>query len=263
MPYISESKTLRYHSDAVLSSAITRGHIFSGDARGCINVFRRGSESYEHLRTFKSGPEPVWSMSFNSSAQLLASVSPSKLKLWDVNQISPKTDYCALSTNSRVLGFCGWASSTNVIVYSYDNSYAHNEFICLDINKNQEKSKILQPNTFCNRFVIKSENLLFSANENHTVSLYDLRSAQIVQDFIAHADNVSAIEFDEARGMLMTGSSDSSLRLWDMRQLRCLQEFSLHKPKYNDSIFDIKYSSDLGLIMTGGADATIRFFQTP
>jgi len=263
MPYVSESRTLRHHHGPVLSSAVARGHIFSGDARGCINVFKRNSDSYEHLRTFKSGPEPVWSMSFNSSSQLLASATPSKLKLWDVHQISPKTDYCALSTNSRVLGSCGWASASSVIVYSYDSTYLHNEFICLDINKNTEKSKIAQPATFCNRFIVKSENLMISANENHTVALYDLRSAKVAQEFVAHADNVSAVEFDEARGILMTGSSDSSLRLWDIRHLRCLQEFTLHKAKYDDSIFDIKYCSDLGLIMTGGADATIRFFQTP
>ena len=263
LPLISELQTLRYHYGPVLSSAATRGFIFSGDSKGYINVFKNAQAGYEHFRTFKSGPEPVWSMSFNSSSQLLASSTPSKLKIWDLNQVSPKTDHCALNTNSRFLGDCSWYSNSSVVVYSYDNTYEHNEFIFLDTHKNQEKHRVAHPTTFSNRFLVKQENLLISANENHTVSMFDLRTHKIVQEFVAHSNNVSAIEFDESKGMLMTGSSDSSLRLWDIRYLRCLQEFTLHKAKYDDSIFDIRFCSDLSLIMTGGADATIRFFQTP
>lgn len=263
IPLISESKTFRYHFESILSSAVAKNYIFSGDSKGYINVFKNNQTQYGYLRTFRSGPEPVWSMSFNSYNQLLVSSTPSKLKLWDLNQVSPKTSHCALNTNSKFLGDCDWNSDSSVIVYLYDNTYLHNEFIFLDIHKNQEKNKIAQPTTFSNRFIVKQENLMISANENHTISMYDLRIGKTTQEFVAHSDNVSAIEYDESKGLLMTGSSDSSLRLWDIRYLRCLQEFTLHKAKYDDSIFDIKYCRDLGLIMTGGADATVRFFQTP
>lgn len=264
MPQIAETKTLRYHLGSILSSAITPGFLFSGDSHGAINVFKRSKTSgYEHARAFRSGPEPVWSMSFNSSNQLLASSSPNKLKLWDVHQISAKNSSSVLITNTHTLGACDWSSVSTVVVYSYEDKHSQNEFVFLDVNKSTEKYKISHANTFCNRFKIKQENLLLAANENHTVGIYDVRSQALAQEFVAHSGDVTAIEFDEVRGMLMTGGSDSSLRLWDIRTLRCIQEFTLHKPKYDESIFDIKHNSSLGLIVTAGADATVRFFQTP
>lgn len=263
IPLIAEIKTFRHNYGPLLSSTSANNFIFGGDTRGYISVFKQNWNEYEYFRTFKSGPEPVWSLSFNSTNQLLASTNPSKLKLWDVNQVSAKTEHCALSTNSKFLGSCEWHSKSDLIIYSYDNSYLNNEFIFLDIHKNQEKSKISQLSTFANQFIIAREHILLSANENNTVSMYDLRTGKLLQEFIAHSDNVSAIKYDDSRGLLMTGSSDSSLRLWDIRNLRCIQEFTLHKKKYHDSIFDITYCKQLNLIMTAGADATVRFFQLP
>ena len=263
LPFISQHTTHRHHDSPILCSATGQGHVFAGDARGSISALQLSQTAYEHIRHFRAGPEPVWSMSFNSYQQTLASSSPGKLQLWRVNQVSPRSEHCALSTNNRVLGGCAWSALCDLVVYSYDTSRTANEFICVDMNKNQEKGRFAQLGNFCNKFLFAAEQLMFCANESSTVSLYDMRAQCVAQEFVAHTQSVTAIELDEARGILMTGSTDSSLRLWDLRSLRCMQEFSLNKPKYDDSIFDIKYVKDSGLIVTGGADATIRFFQTP
>lgn len=261
LPLIHEGGTFRHHTAEILSSAASDKFIFSGDNRGLINVLKKSTENWDLYRTFKTGPEPVWSISFNSTNNLLASSTPGKLKLWNVNQISSKQDNVLINTNSSLLGTCHWHADSDLIVHSYEDKKSHNEFRLFDVIKNVQKEKISQLTIFSNQFCLSEDSMILSANNDHTVTMHDIKSRCLIDKFVAHSDRVTSIYYEDNKKLVITGSSDGSLRLWDIRNLKCLQEFSVHRKKYDESIFDIKSFRISNLIVSAGADATVRFFQ--
>ena len=58
----------------------------------------------------------------------------------------------------------------------------------------------------------------------------------------------------------MSGGDDDSVRLWDLRSLRCGGESSLHCQKFNKSIFEVKFHTSIKVLATAGADHTSKVF---
>lgn len=53
---------------------------------------------------------------------------------------------------------------------------------------------------------------------------------------IAHLDSVSSLDISPNGQVIITAGHDSSVRLWDINTRSCLQEFSAHRKKYDESI---------------------------
>ena len=77
---------------------------------------------------------------------------------------------------------------------------------------------------------------------------------------MAHEDEVSCLDVSLKYGLIGSGGDDGSVRLWDLRSLRCGGESSLHCQKFNNSIFDVKFHHSLKVLATAGADHTSKVF---
>ena len=103
--------------------------------------------------------------------------------------------------------------------------------------------------------------MLISANEDRSVSLYDIREKEQMRSFVAHSNAVVSFDVNVDRHMLATTGCDSSIRMWDLRTLRCISELSVHRMKYDDSIFDVKFDPTADFLCTAGADSSVKIFQ--
>lgn len=62
-----------------------------------------------------------------------------------------------------------------------------------------------------------------------------------------------ALALNAEGSLLLSGSSDHTLRLWDLGQQRCLHTFAVH----TDSVWAIQADPAFGVVYSGGRDKCV------
>jgi WD repeat-containing protein 48 len=81
--------------------------------------------------------------------------------------------------------------------------------------------------------------VLASGGPDAIVRLWDPRSGKRVTKFVGHTDNVRDILINETGDMIMTASSDQTVKVWSVTAGRCMHTLTMH----NDSVWSM-YSDD-------------------
>lgn len=77
---------------------------------------------------------------------------------------------------------------------------------------------------------------------------------------VAHLDAVTSLAVDPNGLYLMSGSHDCSIRLWNLESKTCIQEFTAHRKKFDESIHDVAFHPSKCYIASAGADALAKVF---
>ncbi|XP_057217284.1 striatin-like [Triplophysa rosa] len=77
---------------------------------------------------------------------------------------------------------------------------------------------------------------------------------------VAHLDAVTSLAVDPNGLYLMSGSHDCSVRLWNMESKTCIQEFTAHRKKFEESINDVAFHPTKCYIGSAGSDALAKVF---
>lgn len=264
---IKRGEIVRGHSGAILSSctskqqAVTR--LYSGDRFGTVNCFELEEERLQRFRTFKTGSEPVWSVATLSN-DILVTSTPNKVKLFNVMTSHERKEEAMFENKTGLFGPMKAVSPTTFVVNSFNQIANTSEFQMYDSVKLKLASRFASKSAFCNALAVISESgILLSANEDQTVSLFDLRDASVSQSrsFCAHASAVIAIDACHEKNLMVTGGSDSSVRLWDLRNQRIHNEIHVHRRKFEESVLDVKFDAAAKLIGSTGADGVIKIFH--
>ncbi|EAZ62907.2 Hypothetical WD-40 repeat protein [Scheffersomyces stipitis CBS 6054] len=95
-----------------------------------------------------------------------------------------------------------------------------------------------------------SENLISTGGPNNTINIYDRRSQNpFIRKLIGHQDNIRCLLMNER--FILSGSSDTSIKLWDLRNFKVYKNFDIHDyPVWSlsseDNNFAKFYSGDKG-----------------
>lgn len=76
----------------------------------------------------------------------------------------------------------------------------------------------------------------------------------MVRAFIGHRSNCSAVEFHPFGQYLASGSSDTNLKIWDIRKKGCIQTYKGH----TRGISTIRFSPDGRWVVSGGLDNVVK-----
>lgn len=72
-----------------------------------------------------------------------------------------------------------------------------------------------------------SSNMIGCGGPNNSINLYDKRQdLPFIKKLIGHQDNVRCLLMDE--NYILSGSSDSTIKLWDLRTFKIMKNFDLH-----------------------------------
>uniref|UniRef100_A0A3Q3X158 Striatin n=1 Tax=Mola mola TaxID=94237 RepID=A0A3Q3X158_MOLML len=102
--------------------------------------------------------------------------------------------------------------------------------------------------------------LTITAQDDRHVRFFDNNTGKLIHSMVAHLDAVTSLAVDPNGLYLMSGSHDCSIRLWNMDSKTCIQEFTAHRKKFEESIHAVAFHPTKCYIGSAGADALAKVF---
>jgi WD40 repeat protein len=110
----------------------------------------------------------------------------------------------------------------------------------------------------CFAFLPDGQRLLCGAYGNQKpLQSRVIATGEIIQEFSGHENAVLAIALSADGRHALSGSADSTVRLWDVDNGRELFTFEGH----TGSVNSVAFSSDGKCAVSGGADGTVRLWR--
>ncbi|KAI9329538.1 WD40-repeat-containing domain protein [Obelidium mucronatum] len=107
--------------------------------------------------------------------------------------------------------------------------------------------------------------LLISAHEDRFIRLFDINTGACVYSMLGHVNSVTSITISPTSSGLYfaSGGHDCSLRWWDIGTRTCIQEYSTHRKKDDEGIWDVSYhpTSEDECFASAGADGVVKLFS--
>uniref|UniRef100_A0A8C4HFP8 Striatin n=1 Tax=Dicentrarchus labrax TaxID=13489 RepID=A0A8C4HFP8_DICLA len=259
--------TFRAHSGAVLCVTMSSSgeQCFSGGVDGTIQSWNTPNpnidpyDSYEPtvLRGALCGhTDSVWGLVYSSAHRRLLSCSADgTVRLWNAADTSPSL---AVFNERGDLGV-----PTSVDLVSSEPAHMVTSFNTghIGLFNMETQQLVLNVSSLINK-VLSHPTLpiTITAQEDRHIQFFDNNTGKLIHSMVAHLDSVTSLAVDPNGLYLMSGSHDCSIRLWNMESKTCIQEFTAHRKKSEESIHDVAFHPTKCYIGSAGADALAKVF---
>uniref|UniRef100_A0A4W3GL59 Striatin n=1 Tax=Callorhinchus milii TaxID=7868 RepID=A0A4W3GL59_CALMI len=268
--------TFRAHRGPVLCVVMSTSgeQCFSGGADGLIQCWNTPNpnidpyDSYEPsvLRgALKGHTDAVWGLVYSAALQRLLSCSADgTLRLWNSAEVAPSL--CIFNKNREF----GIPTSADIVCSDPSHlvsSFGSGQTSIFDMETCQRivtfESSIDASLATCQINKVISHPTLpitITAHEDRHIKFFDNTTGKLLHSMVAHLDAVTCLAVDPNGLYLMSGSHDSSIRLWSLETKTCIQEFTAHRKKFDESIHDVTFHPSKCYIASAGADALAKVF---
>ncbi|XP_074920325.1 striatin isoform X3 [Chelonoidis abingdonii] len=269
--------TFRAHSGPVLCVVMSSNgeQCYSGGTDGLIQAWNTTNpnidpyDSYDPsvLRgAFVGHTDAVWGLVYSGAHQRLLSCSADgTIRLWKASEIAPALN---IFNDNQEMGI-----PSSVDLVSSDPSHMVASFnsghTCIFNIETRQRILTLESNTditansSCQINRVVSHPTLpisITAHEDRHIKFYDNNTGKLIHAMVAHLDAVTSLAVDPNGLYLMSGSHDCSIRLWNLESKTCIQEFTAHRKKFDESIHDVTFHPSKCYIASAGADALAKVF---
>ncbi|MCJ8737501.1 hypothetical protein PDJAM_G00024620 [Pangasius djambal] len=269
--------TFRAHRGAVLCVVMSSNgeQCFSGGMDGTIQSWNTPNpnidpyDSYEPsvLRGALCGhTDAVWGLVYSSAHQRLLSCSADgTVRLWNAADTSPAL---AVFNEDTELGI---PSSVDLVcsepahmVTAFSNGRTgifnmETRQLVLEL-ESQNAGEPDAPRQINKVLSHPTLPITITAQEDRHIRFFDNNTGKLIHSMVAHLDAVTSLAVDPNGLYLMSGSHDCSIRLWNMESKTCIQEFTAHRKKFDESINDVAFHPTKCYIGSAGADALAKVF---
>ncbi|CAJ1052790.1 striatin isoform X1 [Xyrichtys novacula] len=265
--------TFRAHSGAVLSVTMSSSgeQCFSGGVDGTIQSWNTPNPNIDPYDSYESSvlrgalcghTDSVWGLAYSSAHRRLLSCSADgTVRLWNAADIAPSL---AVFNERGELGV-----PTSVDLVSCEPAHMVTSFTSGHIGLyNMETQQLVlklesagPPEAPCKINKVLSHPTLpitITAQEDRHIQFFDNNTGKLIHSMVAHLDSVTCLAVDPNGLYLMSGSHDCSIRLWNMESKTCIQEFTAHRKKFEESIHDVAFHPTKCYIGSAGADALAK-----
>ncbi|XP_066503198.1 striatin isoform X3 [Hoplias malabaricus] len=269
--------TFRAHRGAVLCVVMSSNgeQCFSGGVDGNIQSWNTPNpnidpyDSYEPsvLRGSLCGhSDAVWGLAYSSvHHRLLSCSADGTVRLWNAADTSPAL---AVFNENKELGI---PSSVDLVcsepahmVTAFSNGRMgifnmETQQLVLELESQNagEPDAPYQINKVLSHPTLP---ITITAQEDRHIRFFDNNTGKLIHSMVAHLDAVTSLAVDPNGLYLMSGSHDCSIRLWNMESKTCIQEFTAHRKKFEESINDVAFHPTKCYIGSAGADALAKVF---
>uniref|UniRef100_A0A8K9XZH8 Striatin n=1 Tax=Oncorhynchus mykiss TaxID=8022 RepID=A0A8K9XZH8_ONCMY len=258
--------TFRAHQGPVLCVVMssTGEQCFSGGLDGTIQSWNTPNpnldpyDSYEPsvLRGALCGhTDSVWGLVYSGVHRRLLSCSgDGTVKLWDASDTKP----ALVTFQNKEFGV-----PSSVDLLCSDPAHMVTSFTSGRIGLFNMETQQLVLSTRCQINKVLSHPTLpitITAEEDRHIKFFDNNTGKLIHSMVAHLDAVTSLAVDPNGLYLMSGSHDCSIRLWNLETKTCIQEFTAHRKKNDESIHDVAFHPSKAYIASAGADALAKVF---
>uniref|UniRef100_A0A8B9RGQ6 Striatin n=1 Tax=Astyanax mexicanus TaxID=7994 RepID=A0A8B9RGQ6_ASTMX len=250
---------------------------FSGGVDGTIQSWNTPNpnidpyDSYEPsvLRGALCGhTDAVWGLVYSSAHHRVLSCSgDGTVRLWNAADTSPSL---AVFNENKELGI---PSSVDLVcsepahmVTAFSNGRMgifnmETQQLVLELeSQNQNANNTNAPHQINKVLSHPTLPITITAQEDRHIRFFDNNTGKLIHSMVAHLDAVTSLAVDPNGLYLMSGSHDCSIRLWNMESKTCIQEFTAHRKKSDESINDVAFHPSKCYIGSAGADALAKVF---
>uniref|UniRef100_A0AAY4EGP4 Striatin n=1 Tax=Denticeps clupeoides TaxID=299321 RepID=A0AAY4EGP4_9TELE len=259
--------TFRAHRGAVLCVVMssTGDQCFSGGVDGTIQSWNTPSPSIDPYDSYEPSvlrgalcghTDAVWGLVYSSVHQRLLSCSADgTVQIWNAGNTSPAI---AVFNNNKELGI-----PSSVDLVCSDPAHMVTSFSTGRIGLFNMETRQLVLSSPCQINKVLSHPTLpitITAQEDRHIKFFDNNTGKLIHSMVAHLDAVTSLAVDPNGLYLMSGSHDCSIRLWSLENKTCIQEFTAHRKKFEESIHDVAFHPSKCFIASAGADALAKVF---
>uniref|UniRef100_A0A8K9XW47 Striatin n=1 Tax=Oncorhynchus mykiss TaxID=8022 RepID=A0A8K9XW47_ONCMY len=257
--------TFRAHQGPVLCVVMssTGEQCFSGGLDGTIQSWNTPNpnldpyDSYEPsvLRGALCGhTDSVWGLVYSGVHRRLLSCSgDGTVKLWDASDTKP----ALVTFQNKEFGV-----PSSVDLLCSDPAHMVTSFTSGRIglfNMETQQLVLSLESAADTDWPVQQGSNLSSLQDRH-IKFFDNNTGKLIHSMVAHLDAVTSLAVDPNGLYLMSGSHDCSIRLWNLETKTCIQEFTAHRKKNDESIHDVAFHPSKAYIASAGADALAKVF---
>lgn len=208
--------------------------------------------------------DAVWSLSYSGSPrdQLLSASSDMTVRLWNPRSNDPLLQTYHLNDSSAPTCVEFVRCDCNHAVASF----ADGKIVVHDLETGKTPVVLQDSGDAEDRVncVVSHPTMpiTISAHDDRQIKFFDNNSGKKIHQMVAHLDVVSCLAVDPNGLYLLSGSHDSSIRLWNLDTKTCVQEMTSHRKKFDESVHSVASNFESSqLIASAGADAIVKIFQ--
>ncbi|XP_014806302.1 PREDICTED: striatin isoform X1 [Calidris pugnax] len=269
--------TFRAHNGPVLCVVMSSNgeQCYSGGMDGLIHGWSTTNpnidpyDSYDPsvLRgAFVGHTDAVWGLVYSGAHQRLLSCSADgTIRLWKATEIAPALN---IFNDNQEMGIPSSvdlvSSDPSLMVASFNSGHTsifnmetRQQILTLESNVDTTVSSSCQINRVISHPTLP---ISITAHEDRHIKFYDNNTGKLIHSMVAHLDAVTSLAVDPNGLYLMSGSHDCSIRLWNLESKTCIQEFTAHRKKFDESIHDVAFHPSKCYIASAGADALAKVF---
>uniref|UniRef100_A0A3Q3IP78 Striatin N-terminal domain-containing protein n=1 Tax=Monopterus albus TaxID=43700 RepID=A0A3Q3IP78_MONAL len=246
--------TFRAHRGAVLSVVMssTGEQCFSGGVDGTIQCWNTPNPNID----------PYDSYGNSVMAQVLSRSKDFQMRLWTLIWV------CCVASVHTILVFIlyhDWFCEPAHLVTSFTNGQIglfnmETRQLVLSLESVASVGKVCTPCQINKVLSHPTLPITITAQEDRHIKFFDNNSGKLIHSMVAHLDAVTSLAVDPNGLYLMSGSHDCSIRLWNLESKTCIQEFTAHRKKFEESIYDVAFHPSKCYIASAGADALAKVF---
>ncbi|XP_061221832.1 striatin isoform X4 [Neopsephotus bourkii] len=269
--------TFRAHNGPVLCVVMSSNgeQCYSGGTDGLIHGWNTTNpnidpyDSYDRsvLRgAFVGHTDAVWGLVYSGAHQRLLSCSADgTIRLWKATEIAPALN---IFNDNQEMGIPSSvdlvSSDPSLMVASFNSGHTcifnmetRQRILTLESSMDTTVSSSCQINRVISHPTLP---ISITAHEDRHIKFYDNNTGKLIHSMVAHLDAVTSLAVDPNGLYLMSGSHDCSIRLWNLESKTCIQEFTAHRKKFDESIHDVAFHPSKCYIASAGADALAKVF---
>ncbi|CAF2142676.1 unnamed protein product [Rotaria magnacalcarata] len=263
--------TFRRHTGPVLCVAMNPSgeQFYSGGLDSIISVWNIPNSDVDPYDAYDSNvlckvleghTDAVWQLAI-SGQKLLSCSSDGSVRLWDPN-LSQSLQ--STFTNDGIPISIDWImQDTNQFVATYDSL----KTMIFDAETGKVVTQLANdnstsdPNYRINRVISHpSQPIIITAHDDKKIRYFDSNSGRMIHSMVAHLETVTTLAIDPQQTCLLSGSHDRSIRLWNFETKNCIQEFTAHQKKDDESIHDVAFHLSKPYMASVGADSIAKIY---
>ncbi|KAK7801824.1 hypothetical protein U0070_015513 [Myodes glareolus] len=269
--------TFRAHKGPVLCVVMSSNgeQCYSGGTDGLIQGWNTTNPNIDPYDSYDPsvlrGPllghtDAVWGLAYSAAHQRLLSCSADgTLRLWNTTEAAPAL---SVFNDNQELGIPASvdlvSSDPSHMVASFSKGYTsifnmetQQRILTLESNLDSTANSSCQINRVISHPTLP---ISITAHEDRHIKFYDNNTGKLIHSMVAHLEAVTSLAVDPNGLYLMSGSHDCSIRLWNLESKTCIQEFTAHRKKFEESIHDVAFHPSKCYIASAGADALAKVF---